>query len=55
MFEAWVGMKGLHTLQRHQILTILGVMWYAQGRHRFKSVLHFDKGEMAFLPLSVKI
>ena len=55
MFEAWVGMKGLHTLQRHRILMILKVMWYGQGRHRFKSVPRFDKGEMVFLPLSVKI
>ena len=55
MFEAWVGMKGLHTLQRHRILMILKVMWYGQERHRFKSVPRFDKGEMVFLPLSIKI
>ena len=55
MFEAWVGMKGFHTLQRHRILMILKVMWYGQGRHRFKSIPRFDKGEMVFFPLSVKI
>uniref|UniRef100_A0A7N2KRW9 Calcineurin-like phosphoesterase domain-containing protein n=1 Tax=Quercus lobata TaxID=97700 RepID=A0A7N2KRW9_QUELO len=55
MFEAWVGMKGLHPPQRHRILSILKVVWSGQGRHRFKTVLRFDKGEMVFLSLSVKI
>ena len=50
-----MGMKDLHTFQRHRILMILKVMWYGQGRHRFKLVPRFDKGEMVFLPLSVKI
>ena len=52
MFEAWMGMKGLHTLQRHRILKVI---WYGQGWHRFKPVPHFDRGKMVFLPLSVKI
>ena len=55
MFEAWVVMKDLHLLQRHRILLRLKVMWSGQGRHRFKIILRFDKGEMVFLPLLVKI
>ena len=55
MFEAWVEMKGLPTLQRHRILMILKVMWYGQRRHRFKSVPRFDKREMVFPPHLVKI
>ena len=55
MLEAWVGMKGLHPLQRHRILMILKVIWYGQGWHRFKPVPCFDRGKMVFLLLSVKI
>ena len=55
MFEAWVEMKDPHPLQRHRILPRLKVMWSGQGRHRFKIILRFDKGEMVFLLLSVKI
>ena len=55
MLEARVGVKGLHPPQRHRVLPRLKVMWSGQGRHRFKVILRFDKGEMVFLPLSVKI
>ena len=44
MFEAWVGMEGLYPLQRHRMLPIPKVMWFGQGRHRFKTITRFDKG-----------
>ena len=52
MFEAWMGMRGLRTLQRYRILK---VTWFRQGWHRFKPVPRFDRGKMVLLPLSVKI
>jgi len=52
MFEAWIGMKGLRTLQRHRILKVI---WYGQGWHRFKPVLRLDRRKMVFLLLLVKI
>jgi len=52
MFEAWMGMKGLRTLQRHRILKVI---WYGQGWHRFKPVLRLDRRKMVFLLLLVKI
>ena len=48
MLVAWVGMKGLHPLQRHLTLMMLKVMWYGQGWHRFKPVPCFDKGRWYF-------
>ena len=55
MFEARVGVKDLHPLQRHRILLRLKVVWSGQGRHRLKIILRFVKVGMISLSLSVKI
>uniref|UniRef100_A0A7N2QX25 Uncharacterized protein n=1 Tax=Quercus lobata TaxID=97700 RepID=A0A7N2QX25_QUELO len=55
MFEARVGMKDLHPLQRHRILPKLKVLRSRQGRHRLKIILRLVEVGMISLPLSVKI
>ena len=55
MFETRVGVRELHPPQRRWVLPRLKVAWSGQGRHRFKIIFRLDKGEMVFLPLSVKI
>ena len=55
MFEARVGVKEPHSLQKHQVLPRLKMARSGQGRQRFKTVLHFH--EVGAMPplLSVKI
>ena len=55
MFETRTGVKELHPPQRRHVLPRLKVAWSGQGRHRFKIIFRLDKGEMVFLPLSIKI
>ena len=55
MFEARVGMKEPHPLQRHWVLPRLKIAYSEQGRQRLKAVLHFHKVGAMPPPLSVKI
>ena len=55
MFEALVGVKEPHPLQRHRILPKLKVVRSGQGRHKLKTILRFYKVGVISLPLSVKI
>ena len=55
MFETRTGVLESHPPQRRRVLPRLKVAWSGQGRHRFKIIFRLDKGEMVFLPLSIKI
>ena len=55
MFEARVGVKEPHPLQRHWVLPRLKMARSRQGRQRLKTVLRFHKVRAMTPPLSVKI
>ena len=55
MFEALVGVKEPHPLQRNWVLPRLKMAQSGQGRQRLKTVLHFHKVGAMPPPLSVKI
>ena len=55
MFEARMGMKEPHPLQKHWVLPRLRMARSGQGRQRLKTVLRSHKVGAGPLPLSVKI
>ena len=55
MFEARVGEKEFSPPLRRRVLLRLQRARYGRRRHKFKGISRFDRGEMAFLPLLVKI
>ena len=55
MFEARVGVKEPHPLQKHWVFLSLRMARSGQGRQRLKTALRFHKMEAIPPPLSVKI